>query len=518
MARLGRMVMMLSLSDFKLQFARLATTGLVDGVRAILFALLLISPAKAEGEVTAQMHETQQGPRSVADLADRLTPAVVNVSTISLVAAEGAVPMPKVPDGSPFKKFFDDYFDEDMGDEEGQHSMQSLGSGFVVDAKGLIVTNYHVISEADRINVKFYDGSNYRAELIGYDSKTDLALLQVEADKPLATVAFGGSDHLRVGDWVMAIGNPFGLGGSVSIGIVSARNRIITNGPYDDFIQTDAAINRGNSGGPLFDMYGNVVGVNTAIISPTGSSIGLGFAIPSDIAERVIQQLRDYGETRRGWLGVRIQELSVDLAEGLGVSEVRGALITWVNEDGPAFEAGLKSGDVILSYDGQRIERMRDLTRLVADTAAGKTVEVEFARKGQILNSRVVVARLTEREQMKAKQKVDAAQAATLFGMQLSRLSPSERRKHHLDEDVEGVVVSGVEAGSQAERKGLKSGMVIVEINQEIVSSPEALVERLARLKDNGKRTVLLLVAKPDGGELEFVSLKLSEEEAEPAE
>ena len=482
---------------------------------AFLLSLFLVASASAQQATQSASHETRRGPRSVADLAERLTPAVVNISTISLVAAEGAVPMPKVPDGSPFKKFFDDYFDEDSPELDSKRSMQSLGSGFVVGAEGLIVTNYHVISEADRINVKFHNGANYRAELVGYDSKTDLALLKVDADKPLPTVSFGGAKDLRVGDWVMAIGNPFGLGGSVSIGIVSARNRIINNGPYDDFIQTDAAINRGNSGGPLFDMYGNVVGVNTAIISPTGSSIGLGFAIPSDIAQRVVQQLLDYGEARRGWLGVRIQELSVDLAEGLGVSEVRGALITWVDKDGPAFEAGLKSGDVILDYDGTRIERVRDLTRLVADTPAGKEVDVEFARKGQILSRRVIVAQQSEKERKTAQQPHMAPNGATLFGMSLSRLSAHVRRLHHLDDDVEGVVVSDVEAGSLAERKGIEAGMVIVEINQEIVSSPSNLIERLDRLKAEGKKTLLFLVAKPDGGELEFVSIKLEDVEGE---
>nr|WP_319388463.1 Do family serine endopeptidase [uncultured Cohaesibacter sp.] len=478
----------------------------------------LAAPVMAAPTSDVGGHETTKGPRSVADLAERLTPAVVNISTISLVAAEGAVPMPKVPDGSPFKKFFDDYFDEDLGsDADRKRSMQSLGSGFVIDAKGLIVTNYHVISEADRINVKLHDGSNLRADLIGYDSKTDLALLKVEAGKPLATVSFGGAEALRVGDWVMAIGNPFGLGGSVSIGIVSARNRNINSGPYDDFIQTDAAINRGNSGGPLFDMYGNVVGVNTAIISPTGSSIGLGFAIPSDIVARVVGQLKEYGEARRGWLGVRIQELSVDLAEGLGVSEVRGALVTWVNPEGPAFEAGLKSGDVILSYDGKQIGQVKDLTRMVAETNAGRTVTLEVARKGQIMTRSVTVAQLADLGHGEAKKRMAMANGASLFGMSLTRLNPSERKKHHLGEDVEGVVVASVEPDSQADLKGIEPGMVIVEMNQEIVSSPNDLVKRLDRLKDaQGKRTVLLLVAKPDGGELEFVSLKFDEAGAEP--
>ncbi|WP_319413432.1 Do family serine endopeptidase [uncultured Cohaesibacter sp.] len=497
----------------KLQLTgRRSWRGLLCLVALSFVGMFVLSVALNDGSAAAQehetRHETKHGPTSVADLAERLTPAVVNISTISLVAAEGAIPIPEVPEGSPFKKFFDDYFDEDMAEMERKQSLQSLGSGFIVDAKGFIVTNYHVISEADRINVKFHDGSNHRAELIGYDNKTDLALLKVEADKPLPTVSFGGASELRVGDWVMAIGNPFGLGGSVSIGIVSARNRIINNGPYDDFIQTDAAINRGNSGGPLFDMFGNVVGVNTAIISPTGSSIGLGFAIPSDITERVVQQLRDYGEARRGWLGVRIQELSVDLAEGLGVSEVRGALITWVDQEGPAFKAGLRSGDVILAYGGHRIDRVRDLTRLVADTAAGQMVEIQLARKGQILSQKVVVAQLAEREQSREKPQIPQAEEPAVFGMSLSRLSVQQRRKHRLDADVEGVLVASVVPDSLADRKGIVAGMIILEVNQEIVASPERLVKRLAELQAAGKSTFLFLVAKPDGGELEFVSIK----------
>nr|WP_321456356.1 Do family serine endopeptidase [uncultured Cohaesibacter sp.] len=503
--------MKLSHLVLKTQRVGLATSLVLVGFSAFLLVLLSEIPSSSAQDTGVSQHETQSGPGSVADLAERLTPAVVNISTISLTAAEGAVPMPKVPDGSPFKKFFDDYFDEDMGDIERKKSLQSLGSGFVVDAKGLIVTNYHVISEADQISVKLHDGSNYRADLVGYDSKTDLALLKIDAGKPLPTVSFGGAKALRVGDWVMAVGNPFGLGGSVSIGIVSARNRNINSGPYDDFIQTDAAINQGNSGGPLFDMYGHVVGVNTAIISPTGSSIGLGFAIPSDIVERVIAQLRDYGEARRGWLGVRIQELTVDLAEGLGVDEVRGALVTWVNRDGPAVRAGLKSGDVILDYDGQRIETVRDLTRLVAETQAGHAIEVGFAREGQILKCEVIVARLSDKEQREEKKPQIASRGVTVMGMTLSRLSVYERRKHQFDDDVEGVVVADVKPGSVAERKGMEVGMVIVEMNQQIVSSPKDLLERLVKIKDAGKKTLLLLVSKPDGGELEFVSIKLED-------
>ena len=339
----------------------------------LVFPLVVPMHGLARDKQAESDHVTEPGPRSVADLAERLMPAVVNISTRSVVDSKGKIPIPKVPDGSPFQEFFDDFFDNNSEDGKRKQSVQSLGSGFIIDGKGLIVTNHHVIAGADKISVKLSNGDELDAQIVGRDSKTDLALLKVETSEPLATVGFAINKDIRVGDWVMAIGNPFGLGGSVSIGIVSARNRNINTGPYDSFIQTDAAINRGNSGGPLFDMYGNVVGVNTAIISPTGSSIGLGFAIPSEIANRIVKQLNEYGETRRGWLGIRIQQISQDLAEGLGLSDQRGVLIAWVNESGPAFDAGLKPGDVVVEYDGKRVDEVRDLTRHVADTEIGET-------------------------------------------------------------------------------------------------------------------------------------------------
>ncbi|WP_096176589.1 Do family serine endopeptidase [Cohaesibacter sp. ES.047] len=458
----------------------------------------------------AAAHETEHGPRSVADLAERLMPAVVNISTRSLVEAKGRIPIPKVPEGSPFEEFFEDFFDKNQPSGERQRAVQSLGSGFVVDASGLIVTNNHVISGADRITATFADGMELDAEVVGRDTKTDLALLKVEAAEPLTTVDFATEKEVRVGDWVMAIGNPFGLGGSVSIGIVSARNRDINTGPYDSFIQTDASINRGNSGGPLFDMHGNVVGVNTAIISQSGASIGLGFAIPSSIAGKVVDQLQTYGETRRGWLGIRIQQISDDLAEGLGLGEASGVLVSWVNEDGPAEVAGLKPGDVIVGYNGQAIKEVRDLTRSVADTAVGETAKVEILRKGEAMEILVVVGHLETSEiDLPTSSDSQQKELPELFGMHITKLTPAERKKHNLGDSVEGVVIHAVRPGSSADARGIKEGMVIVEMDQTIVSTPQDLIDKLDLKREQGKKTVVFLMATPDGGEFTFVPMKI---------
>jgi len=323
-----------------------------------------------------------KGPDSVADLASGLLDAVVNISTSQTVSGSKGVPAPKLPEGSPFQDFFDDFFNDKGGDAQPRR-VQSLGSGFVIDASGILVTNNHVIEGADEIVASFNDGTKLTAKVLGRDEKTDLAVLQVTPTRPLTAVGFGDSDKLRVGDWVMAIGNPFGLGGSVTLGIVSARNRDINSGPYDNFIQTDAAINRGNSGGPLFNMDGQVIGINTAIISPSGGSIGIGFAIPSKTVANVIGQLRQYGETRRGWLGVRIQEVTDDIAEGLNMKSSAGALVAGVTDKGPADAAGIQAGDVIIEFDGQKVEAMHELPRLVADEPIGKEVPVKVLRKGE---------------------------------------------------------------------------------------------------------------------------------------
>lgn len=338
------------------------------------------------------------GPESVADVAEPLLDAVVNISTSQVVTSSRRNQIPQPPEGSPFEDFFDDFFEQNPESENTPRRVQSLGSGFVIDPSGILVTNNHVIEGADEITANFTDGTKLIAEVIGRDEKTDIAVIQVKPEKPLTALKFGRADILRVGDWVMAIGNPFGLGGSVTVGIVSARNRDINSGPYDNFIQTDAAINRGNSGGPLFNLDGEVIGINTAIISPTGGSIGIGFAIPSETAVNVISQLRQFGETRRGWLGVRIQEVTDDIAQGLSLAEAKGALVSGITEEGPAEEAGLLPGDVIIEFDGQPVDAMHELPRMVADQPIGKEVIVAVLRKGERQEVSVTLGRLEDAE------------------------------------------------------------------------------------------------------------------------
>src|SRR5262245_49799588 len=341
-----------------------------------------------------------RGPESVADVAEGLQDSVVNISTTqTLKGSDESLTTGPGPKGSPFEELFDDFFD-DEDREGGRRQVSSIRSGFVIDPSGLIVTNNHVIEGADEIIINFTDGTKLKVvKILGHDPKTDLALLKVEPKKPLKAVTFGDSSNMRVGDWVMAIGNPFGLGGSVTVGVISATKRDINAGPYDDFLQTDAAINRGNSGGPLFNMDGQVIGVNTAIISPTGGSIGIGFAVPSNSAVQVLDQLKQYGETRRGWLGVHVQNVTDEIAKSLGLQEPKGALVAKVSPASPAAAAGLQPSDVILSFDGQPIDNMRSLPRAVAATAIGKAVPIELLRKGQTVDLNVTVGRMPEEEE-----------------------------------------------------------------------------------------------------------------------
>src|SRR5882762_8637860 len=354
-----------------------------------------------------------RGPDGIADIAEKVIDAVVNISTSQTVEAKGGGgergATPQLPPGSPFEEFFDDFFKNrrgpgggskggDKGGDFQPRKTNSLGSGFIVDTSGIVVTNNHVIADADEINVIMNDGTKIRAELVGVDKKTDLAVLKFTPNKPLIAVKFGDSDRLRLGEWVIAIGNPFSLGGTVTAGIVSARNRDISQGPYDNYIQTDAAINRGNSGGPLFNLDGDVVGINTAIISPSGGSIGIGFAVPAKTAIAVIDQLQNFGETRRGWLGVRIQQVTDELAESLGIKPARGALVAGIDDKGPAKPAGIEPGDVIVTFDGKEIKEMRDLPRAVADTPVGKDVPVIVIRKGKEETRIVKLGRLEDGE------------------------------------------------------------------------------------------------------------------------
>ncbi len=459
-----------------------------------------------------------QGPVSVADLAENLADAVVNISTAQTVQGHRSVPMPQVPEGSPFQEFFEEFFNRQNREDDQPRRVQSLGSGFVIDGKeGIIITNNHVIEGADEITANFNDGTKLSAEIIGSDEKTDLAVLKVTPETPLTDVSFGDSDKIRVGDWVMAIGNPFGLGGTVTVGIVSARNRDINSGPYDNFIQTDASINRGNSGGPLFDMEGNVIGINTAIISPSGGSIGIGFAIPAKTAMSVIEQLREYGETRRGWLGVRIQEVTDEIAESLGMNHAMGALVAGVTDDGPAAKAKIEPGDVIIKFDGRKVEAMRELPRMVAETTIGKSVDVVVLRKGKEVDISVTLERLEENDVQEAKASTeeqpaeDTVKKSEVLGMMLAELDDKLRQQFSIDEDVSGVVVTEVVPGSSAEEKRVTAGDVIKEVAQESVATPADVEAEIKKLKEDGRRTALLLLANPTG-DVRFVPVRIEDE------
>ena len=396
---------------------------------------------------------------------------------------------------------------------------QSLGSGFVIDGEnGTIITNFHVIEGADEITVNFTNDTKLEAEVIGSDQKTDVAVLKVNPTEPLADVKFGDSDSMRVGDWVLAIGNPFGLSGSVSIGIISAFNRNINAGPYDNFIQTDAAINTGNSGGPLFNLQGEVIGINTAILSPgnrnafgTAGNIGIGFAIPSATATNVIDQLIEFGETRRGWLGVRIQEVSEDIAEGLGLEEPIGALVSEVTEGGPAEEAELVAGDVIIKFDGNEVPTMRDLPRMVASTEIGKEVDVNVLRKGEELTLRVVLGRLEDGEKLIAENDSDESTVVEedkVLGLTLSTLTQELRTKFNIESDVEGVLVTEVEEGSAAAEKRVTAGDVIVQVAQQEVKSPADVLVQVEELKKNERNSALLMLSDRNGS-VRFVGVRI---------
>jgi serine protease Do len=417
---------------------------------------------------------------------------------------------PVIPEGSPFDEFFRDFLDRQPGGPERQRRSNALGSGFIISEDGYIVTNNHVIESADEISVELYEGGELDAELIGRDPRTDIALLKVESDDPLPYVSFGNSDEAKVGEWVMAIGNPLGQGFSVSAGIISARNRAL-QGNYDDYIQTDAAINRGNSGGPLFNMDGEVIGVNTAILSPNGGSIGIGFAMSSAVVERVVAQLRDFGETRRGWLGVRIQNVDPDVAEALGLDPARGALVTDVPE-GPAAEAGMQSGDVILAFDGQEIEDTRELVRVVADTEVGRSVDVVVFRDGKETKLTVDIGRLEEATLAAApgapSEKGMPQQESEVLGMTVSGITDMLREQFGLEPEVRGLVVVSIDPESDAYDKGMREGDVITEVGQEAISDPAEMRDRIEAAEGAGRNSILLLVRRD--GAPRFVALNLS--------
>src|SRR5271170_7554795 len=487
--------------------ARLVRHG---SLAAVLTAVIVVLPAWTAAA---------RGPENIADVAEQVIDAVVNISTSQRVDAKLGN-MPDLPPGSPMEEFFEEFFKNRRGQggqgDQTPRRVNSLGSGFIIDPAGYVVTNNHVIADADEISVILNDGTKLTAELVGKDSKSDLALLRVHSDKPLKAVKFGDSDKLRLGEWVIAIGNPFSLGGTVTAGIVSARNRDINSGPYDNYIQTDAAINRGNSGGPLFNLNGEVIGVNTAIISPSGGSIGIGFAVPSASAVAVIDQLRQYGETRRGWLGVRIQQVTDDIAESLNIKPARGALVAGVDDRGPAKPGGIEPGDVVVKFDGHDVKEMHDLPRIVADTPVGKEVDVVVIRKGKEETHKVKIGRLEDGEkQAAADSKKDAATAEKsvvqkTLGLELSSLSDDLRKKFKVRENVKGVLVTAVDpsVASSAPDKRLAPGDVILEVQYQAVANPADMQKRVDLLKTQGKKVAVLLVSNANG-ETRFVALSL---------
>jgi serine protease Do len=466
-------------------------------------------------------------PDSFADLAEKLLPSVVNISTTQTLkpgrGREHAGPeIPQFPPGSPFEEFFRDFFDRGApksGRPEAQpRKATSLGSGFIIDAAGYVVTNNHVIADADEITVRLHDDTELKAELIGRDTKTDIALLKVRTDKPLAAVTWGDSEVARVGDWVLAIGNPFGLGGTVTAGILSARQRDINSGPYDDFLQTDASINRGNSGGPMFNMDGRVIGINTAIYSPSGGSIGIGFAIPSSIAKAVVAELESENDhtVHRGWLGVRIQGVTDEIAESLGLDKARGALIASVSENGPAQVAGIQAGDVVVSFDGRPVGDMKRLPRLVAETPVDKTVPVTVWRKHGETTLQVKIGRLDESDQQQASTQEppkrggkDQGGTVKTLGLTLSNITPDLKEKYSLSDDSKGVVVVEVAKDSPAAAKGLRPGDMIMEAAQEEVKNAGEVSGRIDEAKKSGRKSILLLVERQ--GDLRFVALRLDQ-------
>ena len=456
---------------------------------------------------TVSIAHSNSVPESFADLAEKLSPSVVNISTTTVIEQKSRE-MPSFPPGSPFEDFFKQF--EKPGGKK--RKAQSLGSGFIIDKSGYIITNNHVIDNAEKIMVILYDDTSFEATVVGKDPKTDVALLKINPKKTkLTAVKFGDSNKLRVGDWVMAIGNPFGFGGTVTAGIVSARGRNLS-GSYDDYIQTDASINRGNSGGPLFDMNGNVVGINTAIFSQSGGSVGIGFAVSSNLAKQVTDQLKQYGRTKRGWLGVLIQEISKEIADSLGMKSVKGALVSSATEGGPAQKAGVKTGDVILKFNGIDIDTMKELPKVVAGTPVGKSVPLVILRNGKTITLNVVLGELelAEKENLITKSSGNKKSKSKTFeklGFVVEELSKSNVEKFKLKKIKAGILISSVKEGSVAQEAGLLPGMVIVRVGQIEVNSIDVIEDAIKNAIKQKRKAILLLVKVESG--TRFVALEL---------
>lgn len=513
--------------------------------RVLISVAALAVAAWQPVQVSAQAANLAQALPDVADLAEKLLPSVVEISVQSKSADAPQQTAPS--DQNPFKDFFDEFLkrkqqqgnkDEppkdpgkdpgkDAGKDAGKNPdknkdaplpdslVNAMGSGFIIDSKGIIVTNNHVIADAVNIRVHLQDGTLLKAELVGHDAKTDIAVIRVKPDHDLPAVIFGDSDKARIGQWALAIGNPFGLGGSVSLGIVSARGRDINSGPYDDYFQTDAAINKGNSGGPLFNLNGEVIGVNTAIFSPSGGSVGIGFSVPSNEVKSVADQLIKFGETRRGWLGVKLQTLTPDVAEGLGMQKAHGALIADVTAGGPSEKAGVKAGDVIIGFDGRAVDDSRTLRRIVAQAEVGKEIEVKVLRDGKEQTLKVVLGRLEEGEKLAAAadtKKPDAPAPANLqvLGMTINDLTDETRKTFKLDDKIQGAIISDVAKDGYAAEKGLAVGDVISEAGGKPVTTAQDVATAVEQANKDGKNSVLMLVAHAGNAQdTRFVALKL---------
>jgi serine protease Do len=458
-------------------------------------------------------------PETFSELANELLPGVVNISTTQLIEDKfNTRPQFQFPPGSPFEDMFRDFFDMDRNNNTPRKKRAtSLGSGFVIDETGYIVTNNHVIGEADQIEVVFQNGTKLEAELIGKDSKVDIAVLKVKPKKKLKSLKWGDSSKSKVGDWVLAIGNPFGLGGTVTAGIISAKSRDIRMGQYDSFIQTDASINKGNSGGPMFNMEGEIIGINSAIFSPSGGSVGIGFAIPSTMAIGVIEQLKKFGKTSRGWLGVRIQLVTEEIAEAYGLDNPKGALVASVENNSPSFKAGVKPGDIILKFDEKNIKKDRDLPRIVAATKVGKNVKLEIWRTNRIINLKVRLGELESFENIKKAEieKKNIPNKIENLGIQLTKITPNLRTRFNISKDIKGVLILNVERNGAAAERGLKAGDIILAIvdndasqTYQKVSSPIEVINKIKQLK-KGKKKILLLYVQHLNGTPGYVPLKI---------
>ncbi len=505
------------------------TMLLATALGASLAVPTLAPMAFGQSQMGAQnlTQQTQQAaPQTLPSLSPiikKVMPAVVNISVTSKVTdntpsedqqafpGDNGNSIPNFPP-SPFDEFLRRFFEQQMPNMQApppNAKRVALGSGFIIDPQGYVVTNNHVVGESGTVTVIFQDNTKHPAKIVGRDPKTDLALLKIDTKKPLPYVTWGDSSVANVGDWIIAVGNPFGLGGTVTTGIISARGRDIHSGPFDDFLQLDAPINRGNSGGPTFNMQGQVIGINTAIYSPNGGSVGIGFAIPSNLAKNIITQLREHGKVERGWLGVQIQEVTPDIASSLGLKNDHGALVADVTPDSPAAKAGLKQGDVILSYNGHPVDQLHDLPRLVAETPAGKRVDMTIWRGGKEEQVQANVGQMPSNEQVASNEEGQQASPdrASALGIQLGKLDNRTRQRLGLKGSVKGVVVTNVQQDSPAADLGIEPGDVIVAINQQPVSNPGEAAQKLREAQQSGNKHLLLLLNRH--GTNEYIGLSV---------